>query len=591
MKKMLLLLVAASVSLMASADTQRNVKFHEIRNTVAPGDVLMKNGVLKTSNRTVSATNFNSLFKAVSKVRPLEDGNVKASYQFPGFYDFVGLDDTYIYPLQSLVTKDEGTMLVSMHGPAYVPVTYVNTSIGATQYSWEYQDPAQDYGKLVTSTDKDLTLTHLPILCDFPTLTAISGSNTDEFSAGNYVASYGGSPVLPPISTQSYVDCFVTAADYTTTTQMLGRFGTSDGENSGDFGVLYPKPAAPYAISTILVQAQCEFPAGTELYADVYSAEIDENGNFISMSEKPLGSGYFYAEEDYVNTSTDPEKVSVYNLLFTMIKDDGYDISAFPVTVDSAIAIIFRGYDNEKIVNFDPLVLFDENLENPSYFLKAREGRLINNIYLDINQSGSLDEGDYWPTTLSVCTDATFGWFFPESDRVESTEGGDVVTATTTGETITIPFNSYYYSTATTSSIWSEDGEVDWLDYSLGENADTDVTELTINVDALPSGVTGRKCTITFTPIGSAPYKLTIGQGTVGVESAVVTSAAQVSVVGGNFVVSAPESINAVTVYNVAGQAVATSEIAGNTTVDASSLAKGVYVLRFNDGSTVKVIK
>ena len=84
---------------------------------------------------------------------------------------------------------------------------------------------------------------------------------------------------------------------------------------------------------------------------------------------------------------------------------------------------------------------------------------------------------------------------------------------------------------------------------------------------------------------------MTIGQGTVGVESAVVTSAARVSVVGGNFVVNAPESINAVTVYNVAGQAVATSEVAGSTTVDASSLAKGVYVLRFNDGSTVKVIK
>ena len=68
-------------------------------------------------------------------------------------------------------------------------------------------------------------------------------------------------------------------------------------------------------------------------------------------------------------------------------------------------------------------------------------------------------------------------------------------------------------------------------------------------------------------------------------------SAAKVAVVGGDFVVTAPEGIDAVTVYNVAGQAVAASEVAGTTTVDAQSLAKGVYILRFNDGSTVKVIK
>ena len=74
-------------------------------------------------------------------------------------------------------------------------------------------------------------------------------------------------------------------------------------------------------------------------------------------------------------------------------------------------------------------------------------------------------------------------------------------------------------------------------------------------------------------------------------EVGVAESAAKVAVVGGDFVVTAPEGIDAVTVYNVAGQAVAASEVAGTTTVDAQSLAKGVYILRFNDGSTVKVMK
>lgn len=74
-------------------------------------------------------------------------------------------------------------------------------------------------------------------------------------------------------------------------------------------------------------------------------------------------------------------------------------------------------------------------------------------------------------------------------------------------------------------------------------------------------------------------------------EVGVAASAAKVAVVGGDFVVTAPEAINAVTVYNVAGQAVAASEVAGTTTVSGQSLAKGVYILRFNDGSSVKVVK
>ena len=68
-------------------------------------------------------------------------------------------------------------------------------------------------------------------------------------------------------------------------------------------------------------------------------------------------------------------------------------------------------------------------------------------------------------------------------------------------------------------------------------------------------------------------------------------SAARVVVDGDNFVITAPDGINAATVYNIAGQAVAASEVRGMATIDGSSLAKGVYIVRFNDGSSVKVVK
>lgn len=576
MKKMLLLTVAASVSLLAAASTQE---------FVYTGSLQQKNfsthemPALNTGRSIVRPVSSVKLKRSASAVRPLADAAVlSASYKFPGYYYGYGeLDDGTGY--MDFLGK---TDISSMHGPAYTDVTFENTSTGATQYTWTYQDPSQGFQEL-TSTDEDLTLNYTWSAVDFPKLTASNGTETDTYTAGNMIATFGGSPAIPYSQTQSLLG-YVTPANVPAANGLLGGIGRNSGKAGlGTYGMLIPKPAAPYAISMMYVYAACEFPAGTELYADVYSIDDDNN-----MSEEPIATAYFQAEQAYENTADDPEYTSVFMVPFVMIEDDGIMVTQTIVNVNSAIAIIMR--DNANVTTFDPLVI-EGSMDADNFFLTEDDegGMSTGGIYFDIDGVEGPTENDYSATAVALYIDATFGWFFPESDRVQSTEWEDVVTAETTGETITIPFNSYYISDLTTVQVWSEDGTVDWVDYTL-ENGEQSV-DLTLTVDALPAGVSGRKCTLIFTPTGSAQYKLVIGQGTVGVEDVVATSAANVTVQGGNFVVSAPEAINNVTVYNVAGQAVATSEIAGTTTVDAQSLAKGVYVLRFNDGSTVKVIK
>lgn len=576
MKKMLLLTVAASVSLLAAASTQE---------FVYTGSLQQKNfsthemPALNTGRSIVRPVSSVKLKRSASAVRPLADAAVlSASYKFPGYYYGYGeLDDGTGY--MDFLGK---TDISSMHGPAYTDVTFENTSTGATQYTWTYQDPSQGFQEL-TSTNEDLTLNYTWSAVDFPKLTASNGTETDTYTAGNMIATFGGSPAIPYSQTQSLLG-YVTPANVPAANGLLGGIGRNSGKAGlGTYGMLIPKPAAPYAISMMYVYAACEFPAGTELYADVYSIDDDNN-----MSEEPIATAYFQAEQAYENTADDPEYTSVFMVPFVMIEDDGIMVTQTIVNVNSAIAIIMR--DNANVTTFDPLVI-EGSMDADNFFLTEDDegGMSTGGIYFDIDGVEGPTENDYSATAVALYIDATFGWFFPKSDRVQSTEWEDVVTAETTGETITIPFNSYYISDLTTVQVWSEDGTVDWVDYTL-ENGEQSV-DLTLTVDALPAGVSGRKCTLIFTPTGSAQYKLVIGQGTVGVEDVVATSAANVTVQGGNFVVSAPEAINNVTVYNVAGQAVATSEIAGNTTVDASSLAKGVYVLRFNDGSTVKVIK
>lgn len=576
MKKMLLLTVAASVSLLSAASTQE---------FVYTGSLQQKNfsthemPALNTGRSIVRPVSSVKLKRSASAVRPLADAAVlSASYKFPGYYYGYGeLDDGTGY--MDFLGK---TDISSMHGPAYTDVTFENTSTGATQYTWTYQDPSQGFQEL-TSTDEDLTLNYTWSAVDFPKLTASNGTETDTYTAGNMIATFGGSPAIPYSQTQSLLG-YVTPANVPAANGLLGGIGRNSGKAGlGTYGMLIPKPAAPYAISMMYVYAACEFPAGTELYADVYSIDDDNN-----MSEEPIATAYFQAEQAYENTADDPEYTSVFMVPFVMIEDDGIMVTQTIVNVNSAIAIIMR--DNANVTTFDPLVI-EGSMDADNFFLTEDDegGMSTGGIYFDIDGVEGPTENDYSATAVALYIDATFGWFFPESDRVQSTEWEDVVTAETTGETITIPFNSYYISDLTTVQVWSEDGTVDWVDYTL-ENGEQSV-DLTLTVDALPAGVSGRKCTLIFTPTGSAQYKLVIGQGTVGVEDVVATSAANVTVQGGNFVVSAPEAINNVTVYNVAGQAVATSEIAGTTTVDAQSLAKGVYVLRFNDGSTVKVIK
>ena len=82
---------------------------------------------------------------------------------------------------------------------------------------------------------------------------------------------------------------------------------------------------------------------------------------------------------------------------------------------------------------------------------------------------------------------------------------------------------------------------------------------------------------------------MTVQQGLAGV-AGVEVSANKVNVVNGNFEVEAANATS-VDVYNVAGQKVATAAIEGATTIPAQDLAKGMYILKFNDNTAVKVMK
>lgn len=613
MKKLLLLSVAAAVSLSAAAinpellvKPENNVKLaREFRNNVKKVDTKVKKAV--ASQTAVAPNKMKLSAKGSSAVAPRAE--VMAGYYPPSMYNWGYSEDFYGY---------SSTIFL---GSAYVDQTWMNASTGATQYTWTYMDPeatseTEEADLFLTSTDEDLTVYYGLGQFDVPILTASDGTNTDEYSYGSFMQLGANSYIFDILAgyPESEAKNFGAAMfDYGSSyydynadetmfdeskqlnTNVVSQLEALGYKNPGldSYGVIFSAPETTYSMSKMWMRTfSPNLPAGTQITANIYSLPI-EGGYYDFDNMELIANAVFEATEDM--SSSENFVMAVFNV---MVKDPVTGLyMQGSLNVNTAIFISIpskqEGYEMYPVFSLLPYELSDyvQGYGIWCYSYDGTSGREVAQMsypWIFSTQDGS----QYVLETFEMMTDATFGWFIPESDRITDVQGYNVLTAATAGETVTIPVNSLYLAEQTTSiSVWSEDGDTDWVSCTITDEADGTGSNINLTVEALPSGVTGRKCTITFTPEAADPYKLTIGQGTVGVESAVVTSAAQVSVVGGNFVVSAPESINAVTVYNVAGQAVATSEIAGNTTVDASSLAKGVYVLRFNDGSTVKVIK
>jgi hypothetical protein len=168
-------------------------------------------------------------------------------------------------------------------------------------------------------------------------------------------------------------------------------------------------------------------------------------------------------------------------------------------------------------------------------------------------------------------------------------------TAPTTGGSEKI---QYYASKS--SDYWSfqlADGSdvPDWVTIAPADSLAADksysqVTNVTYTAAALPSGVAGRTAKINVSVPGSIPCYYTITQGTGGVND-VNANVSKVSVVGGNFVVNAVAN-DVVRIYNIAGQFIKQAQVSqGQTVIDGQEYAKGIYVVKFQNGKSYKVAK
>lgn len=131
--------------------------------------------------------------------------------------------------------------------------------------------------------------------------------------------------------------------------------------------------------------------------------------------------------------------------------------------------------------------------------------------------------------------------------------------------------------------------KVQLTDSTSGNNY-TGHTGMHVTVDALPAGITARQARIRLWYPGSELVYTVTQDGGTGVH-AIDMQGSRARVVGGDFAIEAAQATS-VDIFNLGGQLVKSASLPqGTSVIDGQNLGRGVYLVRFASGTTVKVMK
>lgn len=461
--------------------------------------------------------------------------------------------------------------------PIYGDVTFINlTSEGATSQTWTYDNPENPEEQL-TSTDYDLTLNYSSFsIYTYPKLSASNGSTTSEYQIGQgkgaIVPGANPSVVIPMLGIQGMTGDEAIFGSLSNPGVTEG-YGTLPDNNNTEFyggkvqglGMLLLKPDVQYALSRVFFNLTGVTSSDENAEFTVTAYKVDESGN---LTDEVLGTATCPVSKA---TAGYYDETSWFEFVFKT--KNGALSSETPINVNSAVFLMLTAPDG---VVYAPVL-------NLSYTTlpEYANSYAVTDKLLPLNGVTFTDKEDkeLYVMSMNVAFDFMYSWLFSVNDDYKyhaPVEGGSK----------TFSINSLLVSD---SWVVEDDQEAlyDWVNYTTEDNGET--TELTFEVNSLPSDMSGRYTHVTVSSYAaSAVFTISQGDAT-GVES-VDSSALIVTVENGNFVVKGSNA-SAVEVYNVSGQKVADAAVEGETVVDAQNLESGLYILKFNDNKVVKIVK
>lgn len=482
-----------------------------------------------------------------------------------------------------------GNVLCLALAPYKTSLEWTNVSPAYESCTWTYPD---DEGNESTSSSKNLEAPEYSFAqYDAPSLVTKIGSKTSDAAKLYDAVQYGGSVMIKVGDNYKSFDAamydlnrlvskkatFSRAGDGVfgmgaTSDATWNRLLETEGMKVTGMGMFIPQPAAPYTLSSANVAVYYtdgKLTDKSQLKATVY--KVEDDGSFTAMAE-----GYCTPSEIYkADDKSWPKAVFYFER-----EIDGLPTQA-ELFVDYPIVIQFSA-DLAEGEEFDFVNAFDsapKEVENNVYvFFNDAEGtrKMINTTALS-SKDGSAAAGLY------ASFDATYSWLRSEEDAFE---------AKPAGESKTFDLDSYYNlvsSKGENLATATGEGLGDWYTVSFANGSGTEPAKMTVTVNALPEGTDVRSSYFDVEVFGMKKRFYVAQHSEAGVSDLAV-SATKAFVNGGNIVVSSPKATR-VAVYNVAGQKVAEQAFAGKATIKASDFAKGIYVLKFNDNTVLKLTK
>lgn len=487
------------------------------------------------------------------------------------------------------LSDGSGNVLNLALAPYKTSLEWTNVSPAYESCTWTYPD---EEGNETTSSSKNLEAPEYGFAqYDAPSLVTKIGSKTSDAAKLYDAVQYGGSVMIR--NGDSYLSFDAAMYDLNRLVSKKAKFSlardgvfgmgaTSDatwnqllkteGMKVTGMGMFIPQPAAPYTLSS--ANAVVYYTAGkltdkSQLKATVY--KVEDDGSFTAMAEGYCSPSEIYKADD----KSYPKAVFYFER-----EIDGLPTQA-ELFVDYPIVIQFSA-DLAEGEEFDFVNAFDsapDEVENNVYvFFNDAEGtrKMVNTTALSFTD-GSAAAGLY------ASFDATYSWLRSDEDAFE---------AKPAGESKTFDLDSYYNlvnSKGENLATATGEGLGDWYTVSFANGSDTEPAKMTVTVNALPEGTDVRSSYFDVEVFGMMKRFYVAQHSEAGVSDLAV-SATKAFVNGGNIVVSSPKATR-VAVYNVAGQKVAEQAFAGKATIKASDFAKGIYVLKFNDNTVLKLTK
>ena len=516
-----------------------------------------------------------------------------------------------------------GLFIPSLFLPAFKDVQFINASVGDF-VSWSMGDYTMDeaVGADNNSVDGDGNLT-----LKFPTiggttsmLPTITVAADDNSTASYYYAQdaeFDGRPVGAsaiffgmPVDSLSMCD-YLAEGGFFMAMDDENYYGsmTRDGVKCTSVMSLI-RPAAPLYIESMYIMAVGSYndegvvtrnpiPDGGTLTLTLY--KVTEEG---TITDEVIATSTATLTGDAQSTIT---PLTAFGDGFYAVHFDFYDIAddgfkeKVALTIDEPFVAAISGFDQEGFDVRFPFTVDNSGMMGSGYMTFGDELSFFS--LNDILGDQGFEGGDQFNAThLMLQMNAAYTCFDfylgEQGDVVVPVEGGMGVTAVVDGTTyydIDIA-SSYPVEDPVTgeSYVWFNSEEMpDWLTLSVDDSMYDQMSVLLFYVEGepLPAGVEGRSADITIYTLGNqATFRVVQGD----VTSISTVENAQLNVInnGDSFALSYAEGIRGVQVVNVAGQVVADYALDGTSaTIPAAALAKGLYILKFDNGQSVKVMK